>query len=185
MERRKRDHLLRLSAVAVAMFAFGFACAPLYRVICQLTGVNLQAGEMRLKGSPSAIAVDESRWVRVQFLTTVNGGADWAFKPEVESVRVHPGAMTLVTFHARNPQGQTLVAQAVPSIAPIEASSHLRKTECFCFRQQSFAPHETRDMPVRFMIDPSLPKDVDTVTLSYTFFDVTSVAGRASGTPPT
>lgn len=185
MERRTRDHLLRLSAVTVVMFTFGFAFAPVYRVICQLTGVNLQASEMKLKGSPSATAIDESRWVTVQFLTTVNGGADWGFKPEVGSVRVHPGAMTLVTFHARNPEGQTLVAQAVPSIAPIEASSSLRKTECFCFRQQSFAPHEARDMPVRFMVDPALSRDIDTVTLSYTFFDVTSVARQSSGAPPT
>lgn len=185
MQATTRNHLLRLSAVTVVMFAFGFACAPLYRVICQLTGVNLQAGEMRLKGSPSDTAVDGSRWVRVQFMTTVNGGADWAFKPDVESVRVHPGQMTLVSFHAQNPADQTLVAQAVPSIAPIEAASHLRKTECFCFRQQSFAPHEARDMPVRFMVDPALPKGVDTVTLSYTFFDVTEVARHSNGAPPT
>lgn len=178
-----RNQLLRLSAVTAVMFCFGFAFAPLYRVICQVTGVNLQAGEMKLTGEVPA--VDKDRWVTVQFMTTVNGGADWAFRPETQSVRVHPGELTSVVFHAQNPAGETLVAQAVPSITPIEASGHLRKTECFCFRQQSFAPHEARDMPVRFMIDPALPKTLDTVTLSYTFFDVTSVARRANDAPPT
>lgn len=179
-----RNHWLRLLAVTAVMFSFGFAFAPFYRVICQLTGVNLQASEMKLAANAAPVAVDESRWVTVQFLTTVNGGADWNFRPATASVRVHPGAMTTVSFHAQNPADATLVAQAVPSIAPIEASNHLRKTECFCFRQQSFGPHEQREMPVRFMIDPALPKDLDTVTLSYTFFDVTAVANNG-GTPRT
>jgi cytochrome c oxidase assembly protein subunit 11 len=177
-----RNQLLRLSVVTAVMFSFGFAFAPAYRVICQLTGINLQAGEMKLSGAGPA--VDESRWVTVQFLTTVNGGADWAFKPQVDSVRVHPGQLTTVSFHAQNPADATLIAQAVPSIAPIEASGLLRKTECFCFKQQSFAPHERREMPVRFMIDPALPAGLDTVTLSYTFFDVTSLARSATGAPP-
>ena len=177
-----RNQLLRLGVVTAVMFGFGFAFAPVYRVICQLTGVNLQAADMKLTGA--APALDANRWVTVQFLTTVNGGADWAFKPEVDSVRVHPGELTRVVFHARNPADATLVAQAVPSIAPIEASSMLRKTECFCFKQQSFAPHEARDMPVRFMVDPALPAGLDTVTLSYTFFDVTSVARSATAAPP-
>lgn len=183
MKPESRNQLLRLSVVVIAMFGFGFAFAPVYRVICQLTGVNLQAGDMKLAADEPRAAVDESRWVTVQFMTTVNGGADWAFKPQVASVRVHPGQLTTVSFRAQNPADTTLVAQAVPSIAPIEAASHLRKTECFCFKQQAFAPHEARDMPVRFMVDPALPRELDTVTLSYTFFDVTSVARSAAGAP--
>lgn len=183
MKPEARNQLVRLSVVVIAMFGFGFAFVPVYRVFCEITGVNLQADDMKLAANDAPAAVDESRWVNVQFLTTVNGGADWGFKPAVSSVRVHPGAMTTVSFTAHNPAATPMVAQAVPSIAPIEASSLLRKTECFCFKQQEFAPGETREMPVRFVIDPSLPADVDTVTLSYTFFDVTNVARRAADAP--
>lgn len=172
----KRRHLARLLGATAAMFAFGFAMVPLYRLACQITGVNLTAGEMRLAGP--APSVDRERWVTVQFTTTVNGGRDWQFRPQVETVRVHPGELTSVSFHARNPDGTTLVAQAVPSIAPVEASRYLRKTECFCFQRQEFQPHEGRDMQVRFTLDPELPAFVDTVTLSYTFFDVSQLAQR-------
>jgi cytochrome c oxidase assembly protein subunit 11 len=176
MDVSQRRHVLRLTAVVAAMFAFGYALVPMYRVICQITGMNLQASEMR--ATAPAAAVDDSRWVTVEFLTTVNGGRDWKFRPERTQVRVHPGALTTVNFFAQNPAGQPLVAQAVPSIAPFAATKLLRKTECFCFRKQTFQPHESKEMPVRFVIDPALPPDVDTVTLSYTFFDVTQVAQR-------
>ena len=182
MKPEARNQLLRLSVVVVAMFGFGFAFVPAYRVFCQITGVNLQASEMKVAEGAAPAAVDESRWVTVQFMTTVNGGADWAFRPQVDSVRVHPGQLTTVAFHAQNPSDAMAVAQAVPSIAPLEASGHLRKTECFCFKQQSFGPREAREMAVRFTIDPALPKELDTVTLSYTFFDVTAVA-KTDGTP--
>lgn len=181
-EAGRRRHLLRLSVAVVAMFGFGFAMVPLYRLACQWTGVNLQAGEMRIAAT-APTKVDTSRWVTVQFTTTVNGGRDWKFEPLVPSVRVHPGELANVSFHAQNPDGKMLVAQAVPSIAPVDASRHLRKTECFCFRQQVFQPHEGRDMPVRFMLDPELPPEVDTVTLSYTFFDVTEVASGSIRPP--
>ena len=176
MDRSRRRHVLRLSGVVVAMFAFGYALVPMYRVICQITGMNLQASEMRASGP--AAAVDASRWVTVQFLTTVSGGKDWKFHPETAQVRVHPGALTTVNFYAENPADQPLVAQAVPSIAPFAATKLLRKTECFCFRRQTFQPHENKQMPVKFVLDPSLPADVDTVTLAYTFFDVTQLAQR-------
>jgi cytochrome c oxidase assembly protein subunit 11 len=182
MDRPRRNHLFRLLGVAGAMFAFGFAFAPMYRVFCQLTGVNLNAADMQARGAPAA-TIDTSRWVDVQFTTTVNGGADWAFRAQVPSVRVHPGEMTTVSFRAQNPSDRTLFAQAVPSVTPLDASRHLRKTDCFCFRQQEFKPHEARDMSVRFMVDPELPAGVDTVTLSYTFFDVTELARRESGGP--
>ena len=179
----RRPHLWRLSVAVVAMFGFGFAMVPLYRLACELTGVNLQAGEMRLDAAAAPAKVDESRWVTVQFTTTVNGGRDWQFRPQVPQVRVHPGELASVSFHATNPDGHVLVAQAVPSIAPVDASRHLRKTECFCFRQQVFQPHEGRELPVRFMLDPELPADVDTVTLSYTFFEIPEVASGDSRPP--
>jgi cytochrome c oxidase assembly protein subunit 11 len=177
MDRERRLHSLRLAGVVVAMFAFGYALVPMYRVICQISGMNLQANEMRASAADLQ-KVDGSRWVTVQFVTTVNGGRDWKFHPDEAQVRVHPGELTTVKFHAENPVGRPLVAQAVPSIAPFAATKLLRKTECFCFRRQTFQAHETKEMPVRFVLDPSLPADVDTVTLSYTFFDVTQVAQR-------
>jgi cytochrome c oxidase assembly protein subunit 11 len=173
----RRRHVLRLAAVTAGMFAFGYALVPLYRVVCQITGINLQAGEMRIS-EPRVVVVDESRVITVQFITTVNSGGDWKFHSETSQVRVHPGAMATVNFRAENPSGELRVAQAVPSVAPYTASKYVRKTECFCFTQQTFEPHEGRDMPVRFMVDPELPASVDTITLSYTFFDVTSVAQR-------
>ena len=125
-------------------------------------------------------AVDPSRTVTVEFVTTVNGSPQWQFKAEQASVTVHPGELRTVNFYAKNLQDKTLVAQAVPNIAPSTAASHLRKTECFCFRQQSFKAGEEKHMPVRFMLDPALPPDVDRVTLSYTFFDATALAQGAA-----
>jgi cytochrome c oxidase assembly protein subunit 11 len=182
MERAPRRHLrllAQLSALAVGMFAFGYAMVPLYRLICDIAGINGQRSDVMLISAEQVPAVDVSRTVTVEFLTTVNGGRDWAFRPEVNRIRVHPGALTTVNFFAQNNTDEDKIAQAVPSVAPITASQYLRKTECFCFTQQSFAAREGRDMPVRFVIDPALPAHVDTVTVSYTFFDATRLAQAA------
>jgi len=173
----------RLALVAVAMFGFGFVLVPLYNALCQLTGQNGKDS-----GLVSATAVHEtpdlSREVTVQFVTTVNGGRDWAFHPEQSSIKVHPGQLYTVNFSARNPNADgELVGQAVPSVTPWAAAQYLKKTECFCFRQQPFGPGEQKQMPVRFMLERELPADVDTVTLSYTFFDVTAQAQAARTQP--
>ncbi len=159
----------KLLWVIVGSFLFCFSLVPLYRIACEeLFGVRLN--------SDAAVAselntdVDTSRWVTVQFLTTVNGSLPWEFQPKVSSVRVHPGQLTEAWFVASNTSDQPLVGQAVPSLVPNEASLFFNKTECFCFTEQLLKPRETRDMPVRFVVDPHLPADVDTLTLSYTFF---------------
>lgn len=166
---------LRGCAVAVAMFGFGFALVPLYDTICDWTGLNGRSSTTEVVADVTE-NVDTSRTVTVEFLTSVNGGKAWDFAPEVQRMEVHPGKLYTVNFSARNPEDTQLLAQAVPSVAPWNAARYLRKTECFCFQQQSFSANERRDMPVRFLIDRDLPDDVDTVTLSYTFFDVTQTA---------
>ncbi len=166
----------QLSAVVVGMFAFGYALVPLYGLICQIAGINGQRSDVMMIKDSQLPAVDASRTVTVEFLTTLNNGMDWEFRSEARKIKVHPGELTTVNFFARNNTDADKVAQAVPSVAPIAANQYLRKTECFCFTQQNFAAGEGKDMPVRFVIDPALPAHVDTVTLSYTFFDATNLA---------
>ena len=173
----RRRHWLRLSGAAAAMFAFGYALIPLYGLVCDLTGFS---GSTSMLVNPADVRErpDTSRLVTVEFTTTVNGGAPWTFAAETPRIQVHPGQLYTVSFFARNGKDQAVVAQATPNILPREATKYLRKTECFCFRQQPFAAGEEKHMPVRFMLDPELPAGVGTVTLSYTFFDATEFAKR-------
>lgn len=159
------------------MFGFGFALVPLYDVLCNWTGFNGRSSGMSV-AADVAEQPDNTRTVTVEFLTTVNGGQPWAFAPDVQRLEVHPGKLYTVNFTAQNPHDAAAMAQAVPSIAPWNAARYLKKTECFCFRQQVFAALEEKHMPVRFMLERELPAEVDTVTLSYTFFDVTQLALR-------
>ena len=179
----KQRHFLRLGVLTTSMFGFGYALVPMYYALCNLTGFNGRTQDLSAAASVTE-RPDDKRLVTVEFMTTVNGGRLWTFSPEQAHIQVHPGKLYTVYFDAQNTQDHPLVAQAVPSIAPWQAAKHLKKTECFCFRQQPFAAGEQKRMPVRFMLDPELPADVDTVTLSYTFFDATELARRASGPPP-
>ncbi|MDB5973231.1 MAG: cytochrome c oxidase assembly protein [Hydrocarboniphaga sp.] len=174
----KRNALV-LVVVVVGMFGFGYATVPLYNALCVFTGLNGKVSNQAVKETAAA-AVDTSREVKVQFVTTVNGGRDWEFRPLQSSVEVHPGEFVTVMFHARNTQDSDLVAQAVPNVAPIEAAKYLHKSECFCFNNQPFKAGEEKMMPVRFVLDREIPPEVDTVTLSYTFFDVTEAAAKAA-----
>ncbi|MGH8455868.1 MAG: cytochrome c oxidase assembly protein [Stenotrophobium sp.] len=180
-EREKRAHLLRLLLLVGGFFGFGFLLGPMYGAICSATGTNGYWKEV--KSAEVAGKVDDKRWVTVQFMTTVNGAHQWDFKPEQSEIRVHPGMYYTVDFYAKNLEDKDLVAQGVPKILPLSAATRLHKTECFCFSQQAFKPNELKHMPVRFVIDASLPKDVDTVTLSYTFFDVTKLAQQSADKP--
>lgn len=182
MNRAAKQHVLRLAIGTVAMFGFGFALVPLYDVICDLTGLNGRDDGL-VTSTATAGEVDTSRQVKIEFVTTVNGGSDWAFAPESPTVTVHPGQASTVVFHATNPNAQQVIAQAVPSVAPWRAAKYLRKTECFCFNNQPFAPNEAKAMPVVFVVDPELPDDVDTLTLSYTWFDVTETAAASVSAP--
>jgi cytochrome c oxidase assembly protein subunit 11 len=176
-ETARRRHWQRLSVGAAGMFAFGFALIPLYGLVCDLTGFS---GSTSMLVNPADVREqpDASRVVTVEFTTTVNGGAPWTFVAQTPRLQVHPGQLYTVNFIARNGRDQAVVAQATPNILPRDATKYLKKTECFCFRQQSFAAGEEKVMPVRFMLDRELPAGVETVTLSYTFFDATEFAQR-------
>lgn len=173
--RRDRRLLFQLSLAVVGMFAFGFALVPLYDVLCDIAGINGKNSAMLAEAAEIDYGVDESRTVTVQFITTVNQGMPWRFEALDGKVRVHPGELSTVEFVARNDSGRDMIGQAVPSVRPSDAAGYLRKTECFCFSRQPLAADEARTMPMRFVIDPNLPDYVDTINLSYTFFDATHI----------
>lgn len=167
----------RLLAVVVGMFFFGFALVPAYNVFCKVTGFNGSKANEGVAAPAVALGgVDRSRTVTVEFVASVNENMPWEFRPTVTRMQVHPGEPTQASFYARNPTHKVMVGQAIPSITPAEAALHFHKTECFCFTQQRFGAGEGRDMPLRFVVDKDLPKDVHTLTLAYTFFDVTQQA---------
>lgn len=176
-EKANRRTGWRLALVVVGMFAFGYALVPLYSVICQVTGLNGKTGRAEAVSGP----VDDSRWVTVQFTGSSMSGLPWKFQPLQKSVRVHPGEVAEIYYEARNPTGEVITAQAVPSLAPNEAALHFKKIECFCFTRQTLKPGETRKMPVRFFVESSLAKNVNTVTLSYAFFNVDKVSAKKYG----
>jgi len=172
----------RLLIAAVAMFGFGFALVPLYNVFCDITGINGKTGRIEAEAALSQ-RVDMERTVTVEFLSSVHGDLDWDFKPVVRRVKVHPGEVTEVHYMARNRIGETVTGQAVPSLAPGLAAKYFNKTECFCFTRQTLGPNEEKLMPLRFVVDPELPEEVGTVSLSYTFFHAESAepAGKQAG----
>lgn len=170
----------RLLVLVVAMFAFGFALVPLYDVMCQAFGINGKTGGA-WQGSQN---IDEERRIRVQFLATNAADMVWEFRPMSDELEIHPGASQEMLFIASNPTDKPMTAQAIPSVAPSKAAAYFHKTECFCFTQQVLQPGERIEMPVRFIVDRDLPKDVHHLTLAYTLFDITArhppapVAGR-------
>ena len=181
-QRRRRRGVLELALLTLAMFGFGFAMVPLYNALCEIAGLNGRDSGMQLVATVQE-QPDLAREVTVQFLTVVNGGREWVFKSDVAEMKVHPGKLYSVNFTAENQMDHAVVGQAVPAVAPGRAAKHLKKTECFCFNQQPFAAREAKLMPMRFMIDPELPADVRTVSLSYTFFDVTALAQQDASPP--
>jgi cytochrome c oxidase assembly protein subunit 11 len=166
------------------MFAFGYALVPIYKTICEVTGINILAlGERNVPGGSAAVPgntqVDLSRTITVEF--DANSRGPWSFKPAQRSVQVHPGELTTVMYEFQNVQDRRMSAQAIPSYAPRQASAHFNKLECFCFNQYTLEPGEKKTWPVAFVIDPKLSRDVKTITLSYTFFEVGSKTPPAPG----
>jgi cytochrome c oxidase assembly protein subunit 11 len=176
LQRDNRALLAKLGVVAVLMFGFGYALVPLYKSICEALGINvLSLSERQVTGIGKAAdggntQVDRSRTITVEFDANAHGPFD--FKPALRSLQVHPGELATVMYEFRNVQGRALAAQAIPSYAPKQATAHFNKLECFCFNEYTLAPGESRQWPVVFVIDPKLPRDVTTITLSYTFFEV-------------
>jgi cytochrome c oxidase assembly protein subunit 11 len=187
-----RRLLGRLLVVALLMFGFGYALVPLYRAICNALGVNVLSLSERYKGNGDWLPglrsdasraantqVDRTRTITVEF--DANARGPWDFKPALRSLQVHPGEMATVMYEFRNVQNRTMAAQAIPSYAPMQAAAHFNKLECFCFNEYTLAPGESRQWPVVFVIDPRLPRDVTTITLSYTFFEVGGKVPAAPG----
>ncbi len=167
----------KLLAVAVAMFAFVFVVmVPLYDVLCDVLGLNGKTGG-RYEVAESA--VDTSRIVTVQFVANHNENMPWEFGPNVTAVKVHPGEPANVSYFARNNQQRDMVAQAIPSVVPSRAAAYFHKTECFCFNQQPLVAGASADLGLQFIVDRDLPKDIQTITLSYTIFDVTDMAQQS------
>ncbi len=183
----------QLAAATVGMFAFAFALVPLYDLFCDLTGLNGKTNDSAYTYDPAMVRADTSRLVKVNFITNTNGGMPWDFRSEKGGVRVHPGDPKTVNFYVTNTTDRVMVGQAVPSVVPGRAAAFFHKTECFCFEQQILQPGETMEMPMRFIVGPELPKNVESISLSYALFDVTdsvsesvlAMAGNnpANGTP--
>ncbi len=163
--------------VVGGMFAFGFLLVPLYDIFCEVTGINGKTSGDRYTGV-TAGQVDESRTVRLQFMATTNDGMPWEFQPAEFEIEVHPGEVRETVYRARNLAAQDMVGQAVPSVSPGLAAKYLHKVECFCFQQQPLAAGADAELPLRFMIDPDLPDDVHTLTLSYTLFNAEQAARK-------
>ena len=178
----------KLVVVAAGMFAFGYGLVPLYRAICEMTGINVLArSELQVPGGasggsdvrlPSNTQVDMTRTITVEFDANVRGL--WDFKPAQRSMQVHPGQLNTVMYEFQNVQNRRMAAQAIPSYAPQQAAPYFNKLECFCFNQYTLDAGEKKQWPVAFVIDPKISKDVKTITLSYTFFEV---GGRTPAAP--
>jgi len=172
LEKKNSKLVVKLVLIAVLMFGFGYALVPLYDVLCDFAGQNI-----KVQGSSEAestFAVDATREIRVEFITSLNARTPMTFRAETTSLNVHPGQYYTVNFYAKNNSNTQIKAQAIPSISPGQTEEFFKKVQCFCFTTQTFEAQEEKTMPVRFTVDPKLPDRYKTITLSYTFFDITN-----------
>ena len=178
-----RSLIRSLWIFAAGFFAFGFALVPLYRVLCNVTGYGDRSELVRAATVVEAPVLD--RTVTVEFLSAVPTFGDWEFRPEAGELKVQPGRLYEAKFYAKNLRSQPVTAQAIPSIAPLDATQYFRKTECFCFSPQHFAGEQVRELTVRFIVDPKLPQDIDRVTLAYSMYDASpKVAAKYKALDP-
>lgn len=165
-----------MTVVVIGMFGFGFALVPIYNSLCKSLSINgkVYGREAISEGATRVIAHD--RWVTVEFVATKSGGVAWSFYPKIQKIKVHPGEIAKLAFYAENTTSHRMTVQAIPSVTPGIAAKYLKKTECFCFTQQTLNGHEAMNMPLLFHLDADLPTDVNTVTLAYTLYDVSDRA---------
>lgn len=176
-----RSVAVKLSLLAVAMLGFSYAMVPMYRSACDAGLINPQRidssnpyANVNTNVDTSNTQVDKTRWITVEFVANMNEKMPWNFAPQQKSVKIHPGEMTNVVYDVVNTTNREIVGVAIPSYGPALAVEYFKKVECFCFTKQTMAPNEKRGMPVVFVVTPDLPRDVNTITLSYTFFEVKS-----------
>lgn len=171
----KQNHsrlLILLTVIVIGMLGFGFALVPIYNSLCKALGINGKTNAQSVAYDP-ATSVDKTRSVTVEFVATNNSGVPWEFYPKTRKIKVHPGDIAKLAFYAENQSARQMTVQAIPSVTPGIAAKYLKKTECFCFAQQTLKSHEAMNMPLLFHLDPALPANVRTITLAYTLFDVT------------
>jgi len=172
----EKDHkklIIRLIGIVAGMFLFAFALVPLYNVFCDITGIN---GKTRGQALYQNVEIDKKRVVTVEFLTSVNRGMPWEFRPMVKSIEVYPGELNEVKFYAKNRSKSDVIGRSIPSVSPGEAALYLNKTECFCFDQQFLAAGQEVEMPMKFYLDTDLPEEISRLTLSYQLFNITDSA---------
>ncbi len=174
-----RATVAKLCLMVIGMFGFGFALVPLYDLLCDITGLGGATGGPYTFDAATT-RIDKKRLVMVHFMTNTNAGMPWDFRAAKGGVRVHPGELTTVNFYVRNTTSRRMVGQAVPSVVPTVAADYFHKTECFCFTSQVLEPGEELEMPMRFIVDSQLPKNVQAISLSYALFDVTDLTARAA-----
>lgn len=170
LTKSNRKLVVRLLGMVAGMFVFAYALVPLYDVFCDITGIN---GKTKGKALYQAKKVDETREIKVEFITNINRGMPWEFKPMVSSMKVFPGQLNEVIFYAKNKSREDIIGQSIPSVSPGEGALYFHKTECFCFDQQRLAAGEEIKMPMKFYIDLDLPEGITNLTLSYQLFNVT------------
>jgi cytochrome c oxidase assembly protein subunit 11 len=161
-----------LACIVIGMFAFGFALVPLYNSLCKTLGINGKTNAESIVYNVNEASIQKDRYVTVEFVAIKNGGVPWEFYPKTNKIRVHPGEIAKLSFYAENKTNHRMTVQAIPSVTPGIAAKYLKKTECFCFTQQTLNGHEAMDMPLLFHLDTELPDSVQTITLTYTLFDV-------------
>jgi cytochrome c oxidase assembly protein subunit 11 len=174
----------KLALVVLGMFGFGFAMWPMYIVLCDITGLNGKTGKLDAD-AVAGVTTDRARTVTVQFTGLATTGLPWEFRPLTKRIDVHPGELTEVRYYVRNTSDETITAQAIPSVAPGRSAEHFKKIECFCFTQQTLKPGEAREMPVRFVVEPALAREVEEITLAYTFFNSDKASAQKYGAAAT
>ncbi|HET9446757.1 MAG TPA: cytochrome c oxidase assembly protein [Steroidobacteraceae bacterium] len=175
LKKANRKLTWQLSLFAAGSLAFGFALVPLYNVLCEVTGYGDRS--KLVEAASVAEAPDEKRTVTIELISTAPTFGNWEFRPQSAQIEVHPGRLYEAKFYARNLREQPVTAQAVPSIAPLQATQYFRKTECFCFTPQPFAGGQARELSVRFIVDPKLPATIDRLTLGYAMYDSKDTSG--------
>lgn len=173
-EKRHLKLVVVLSSIVLGMFVFGFALVPIYNSLCKVLSINGKTNTEAIAYDVSKAKIATDREILVEFVATNNSGVPWDFYPETKKIKVHPGEIVKLAFYAENKTDYKMTVQAIPSVTPGLAAKYLKKTECFCFTQQTLNGHEAMNMPLLFHLDTELPKDINTVTLSYTLFDVSS-----------
>ncbi len=169
LKKSNKKLIIYLIIAVLAMFGFGFAMVPLYNTFCKITGLNGKtAGRYQVD---YAIEVDTSRTIKIQFITNLNQGMPWEFRPTVKSLIIHPGEIKQAAFYVKNLSDKPIIGRAIPSISPGLAASYMHKTECFCFNEQLLQPGESKVLPLMFFLDKNFPKEYGEMTLSYTLFD--------------